>query len=184
MATTRTLTELEGCVLGLFWAKGPCTAYAVRMEFLESPSAHWSGSAGAIYPLVERLKRRRLLHAEAHAEGRRKSQRYHLTAEGLKRFRAWLAPPLSEEAAGVPPDPLRTRLRFLGALTSVQQAAFLANAQEQVREQLPKVEADAARFRGVDPYSYWMARAAAAALQARLTWLPEIALELEQRPRP
>ena len=47
-------TELEAAVLGVVWQDGPCTPYAIRQHFLESPAPRWSGSAGAIYPLVRR----------------------------------------------------------------------------------------------------------------------------------
>jgi hypothetical protein len=36
----RSLSELEGCVLGLVWAKGPCTPYTVRKVFQASRSAY------------------------------------------------------------------------------------------------------------------------------------------------
>jgi DNA-binding PadR family transcriptional regulator len=129
---------------------------------------------------VERLRRQRLLRAEDRATGRRRSRQYALTPSGLQRLRAWLAPPLSEETAGIPPDPLRTRVSFFAALSAAEQAAFLADAEAHGRRQLARVEADIARFRGVDPYSCWMARGAAATLRARLAWLREVAKELEQ----
>ena len=57
----RTTSELEGAVLGVIWQEGPCTAYTIRKQFVASPSPQWSGSAGAIYPLVRRLEKKRLL---------------------------------------------------------------------------------------------------------------------------
>jgi DNA-binding PadR family transcriptional regulator len=174
---SRTLTELEGCVLGLVWAKGPCSAYALRKEFLESPSPHWSGSAGAIYPLVERLERWRLIRSEPHAAGRRASKRYVLTAMGLRRLVAWTGPPLAEETIGVPADPLRTRLGFLGALPPAQQKVFLAEAEAGIREQMRRVEADCIQKLAEGGAEYWMARGALMALQARLTWIREVARE-------
>jgi DNA-binding PadR family transcriptional regulator len=54
---------LEGCVLGILWERGPCTAYAARKVLRESPSPYWSGSAGAVYPLLARLEGRRLVRA-------------------------------------------------------------------------------------------------------------------------
>src|SRR5262245_13459166 len=52
MTSSRNLTELEGTALGVIWAGQPCTPYRVRRVFLDSPSPSWSGSAGAIYPLI------------------------------------------------------------------------------------------------------------------------------------
>jgi hypothetical protein len=79
--------------------------------------------------------------------------------------------PLAEETVGVPADPLRTRMGFLGALPPAQQAVFLAEAEEAMREQLRRVEADCARQQSEDRVAYWIARGALAALQARLEWL-------------
>jgi DNA-binding PadR family transcriptional regulator len=183
MPATRKLTELEGCVLGLVWAKGPCTAYALRKEFLDSPSPHWSGSAGAIYPLVERLERWRLIRSAPHAAGRRHSKRYVLTPGGLRRLYAWMGPPLSDETVGVPADPLRTRLEFLGALPPAQQAVFLAEAERGLREQVRRVEEDYARRPPGDAVGRLTARGALAALQARLEWIREVAREWDQGPR-
>src|SRR5262249_55003786 len=113
----RSITELEGCVLGVLWAEGPCTAYVVRQQFRTSPSPHWSGSAGAIYPLLSRLEQRRLVQSNAAHTGRRASKLYHVTTQGCRALRRWIGPKVSEWVAGVPADPLRTRLRFLGALS-------------------------------------------------------------------
>src|SRR3954451_8504709 len=105
MTTQRKLTELEGCVLGLVWANGPCTPYTLRKEFLNSPSPDWSGSAGAIYPLIERLEKRKLIRSAQHADGLRLSKRYELTASGLSKLRLWAGPPLTQDLLGVPADP-------------------------------------------------------------------------------
>lgn len=57
------MTELEGTVLGLIALHPESTAYEVRREFQKSRTAHWRASAGAIYPLIERLVKRDLLAA-------------------------------------------------------------------------------------------------------------------------
>src|SRR5262249_34066386 len=156
-------TELEACVLGLVWVHGPCTAYVVRRVFQRSPSPHWSGSAGAIYPLVKRLERQGLLRSESHALGKRRSKQLVLTPPGQRILLPWLRPPSPDWVVGVPPDPLRTRLRFLGALSAVEQAKFLADAESQIQFHLQASEADSERQRD-DLYAYRMARGAVAAL--------------------
>jgi DNA-binding PadR family transcriptional regulator len=181
MATMRKLTELEGCILGLVWAKGLCTAYALRKEFLDSPSPHWSGSAGAIYPLVERLERWKLIRSTSHAAGRRHSKRYALTPAGLRRLCSWMGPPLSNEVVGVPADPLRTRLGFLGALPPEQQSVFLAEAEKGMREQMRRIEEDCARRLPDDRVNYFVARGALAAMQARLEWIQMVPGERTRR---
>ena len=77
----------------------------------------------------------------------------------------------------MPPDPLRTRMRFLGALPRAQQARFLADAERQVQLHLQMAAKDCQRQRD-DPYTYRMACGAVAMLRARLEWVREIAADL------
>lgn len=168
------LSELEGAVLGLAWSMGPATPYAIRKVFLDSPAPHWSGSAGAIYPLVRRLERQGLLRSEAAARGRRTSRLYTLTGEGLSRLRAWISP-APREAVGVPMDPLRTRLRFLEALPAGERTRFIRECRRRLREHLEEVREDCRRRRrSGDRYEYLMARGALLAVRARLAWLSEV----------
>src|SRR5262252_1915289 len=108
-SSVRRLTELEGAVLGVIARSSPCTPYRVRRVFLDSPSPYWSGSAGAIYPLLRRLEQRGLLTSRKRRTGRRAALAYTLTARGTQAFRAWLQPPWPTVVTGVPADPLRTR---------------------------------------------------------------------------
>jgi DNA-binding PadR family transcriptional regulator len=179
MSATRDLTELEGCVLGLLWQLGPCTAYAIRKEFLTSPSPHWSGSAGAIYPLIERLEGQRLIRAADGAAGLRRSKRYSLTPVGRQALRRWLGPPLADATLGIPPDPLRTRMRFLGALPPGRKASLLTEAESRLRAHLARVEEECERYRRAgEPHAYLMARGAVRMLRARLDWIREVVEEL------
>jgi DNA-binding PadR family transcriptional regulator len=179
MSATRDLTELEGCVLGLFWQLGPCTAYAIRKEFLASPSPYWSGSAGAIYPLIERLDRQRLIRSTNEAAGRRKSRHYSLTLTGRKALRRWLGPPLADATLGIPPDPLRSRMRFLGALPKARKISLLREVEARLSGHLRQVEEDCDRYRRAgEPHACLMARGAVRMLQARLEWVREVIEEL------
>jgi DNA-binding PadR family transcriptional regulator len=132
----RPLSELEGCVLGHLWKRGASTPYAVRRMFLDSPSSHWSGSAGAVYPVLERLEERGLVAATHAPRGEREAWTYALTAAGRRRFRTWLEPPFAAEFVSVPPDPLRTRLSFLGVLDAAQRRRFLVRAVAALRQEL------------------------------------------------
>src|SRR6185436_15686794 len=104
------------------------TPYAVRRSFQLSPSSHWSGSAGAVYPALARLEERGLVRSEHAPRGGRQAWRYAITARGNARFRAWLEPPFAPEVISVPPDPLRTRIHFLATMTSARRAKFVAAA--------------------------------------------------------
>jgi len=177
---TRDLSELEGAVLGHVWANGPCTAYFIRKIFLDSPSPYWSGSAGAIYPLVKRLERHGLIRSSDSMTGRRRSKGYVLTAPGRKCLQGWLRR-LEELVVGAPPDPLRTRIEFLAALPSAQRAAFIAHAATRLQSHLREIEGHCEEQRLTsNQYSYLAVRGSLLMVQARVKWLDEISRELDQ----
>ncbi len=173
------LSELEGAVLGAISVLEPCTAYAVRQTFLRSPSTRWSGSAGAIYPLVRRLERRGLLSSKPHATGRRQGRHYELTNEGRGALTAWIGPPFSEEVSSIPPDPLRTRLSFLAVLSSDRRDAFLSRAEEEIRAQANSADRECRRnLRAGRAPDYLISRGALLVAKARLKWIREVALSI------
>jgi DNA-binding PadR family transcriptional regulator len=172
----RDVTELEGCVLGLVWEQGPCTAYALRREFLTSPSPQWSGSAGAIYPLVARLERQGLIRSIEQATGKRRGKGYLLTKSGFDHFARWLGPPLSPQTIGVPMDPLRTRVRFLEALPLAERESFLQEAEAMLRAEIVDAEKDNATTGFREKwYDKLTGRGVVTILRARLAWIREVA---------
>src|SRR5580704_2962890 len=124
------LSEIEACVIALVSVDGPATPYAIRKVFLDSPSPQWSGSAGTIYPLIERLLGRKLIRSKLCLTGKRRGYQISVTAAGSRALRAWLSLPIPEWVAGVPPDPLRTRVRFLGVISRNHRTAFLQNVHQ------------------------------------------------------
>ena len=143
-------------------------APAIRQVFRKSPGPQWSGSAGSIYPLVDRLERRALIRSAAHAVF---SDRRRLTGSrkvaGNSGRTDWVA--------GIPPDPLRTRVRFLGAPPAKKREAFLVSALAEVERQLQVVLEDHRRRKEKGGFEYWVARSALLAMRARLAWLRELA---------
>ena len=174
------LSELEHVVLGVVGMEQPCTAYAVRQVFRASPSSHWSGSAGAIYPLVRRLEKQGLLRSTARRGDRRSTRLYRLTTQGQTELRAWLRPPLPDASALMDIDPLRVRIRFLGALRKGERAAVLAEAQAKLRGHVERLQAEARqdRDRG-DLYRYLVSRGAMRSVRAQLSWLAEVERTLQ-----
>lgn len=132
------LTELEGAALGIVLRAGSCTPYAVRRAFGSSPSRFWSGSAGAVYPLVRRLERRRLLAARAdHGDGRAR-RLLSVTPAGRRAFAAWLLD--ADRAADFGFDPLRTRLFYSDLVPAARLEPFLAaTAQRMAATRAPAV---------------------------------------------
>ena len=131
------LTELEGAALGLVWLRGPTTAYELRKMVAESPTPHWSASAGTVYPLVQKLSRRRLVSSSI-AEDRRGTKHLRITPTGKQAFKAWLLD-CSPAVVGVPPDPVRTRVRFLEVLSSSEENMFLVELEKHLRSQLARM---------------------------------------------
>ncbi|HUU84065.1 MAG TPA: PadR family transcriptional regulator [Phycisphaerae bacterium] len=166
------LSELELVVLGIVWKRGPCTPYAVRKEFATSPSSHWSGSAGSIYPLVRRLERRGYLRSRRESQGRRARRTYTITRRGTAALRRWVCPPLPDEAAAITYDPIRTRMYFLGIVPPDRQSGFLAEAEAALRRQIRVVQAECARYAGLgDTFSHLAMTGALRIMRARIAWL-------------
>lgn len=176
------LSEIEACVLGLISVEGPATPYAIRKVFLDSPSPQWSGSAGTIYPLMERLRRRQLIRSEHFRTGKRHGRKISLTAAGALALKRWLAAPVPNWVAGVPPDPLRTRIRFLAACSRQMQREFLASAYRQAMEHLRAIESDCKKKRKADlRFEYLMALGAFLSMQSRCEFLRQAGRMLDMR---
>ena len=184
MPRRKPLTELEGTVLGLVWSEGPCSPYRIRRVFTTSPSPYWSGSAGAIYPLMTRLEAAGFLRSKAYATGARKGLRYRLTPAGLRALTAWLGSPADDVLIGVPPDPLRTRMVFLALLPPAARRDYLSGAQTRMREHLARARRDLAHRRGEGPYAALVAEGAIAAIEARLRWLGRASTKLAELTAP
>ena len=171
-------TELESCVLGIVWERGPCTAYVIRTVFRESLSSYWSGSAGAIYPLVARLEARGLIAAKTAAWGERSKKELTITPEGLAALRSWLRP-LPKWTGSPPVDPIRTRMFFLGTLPAEEWEAFLADAEARIRADMDTIrqECESLRQKG-EILNALATQGGLRAQEARLQWLAEVRREL------
>lgn len=173
------MTELECCVLGIVWREGPLTAYEIAKPFAESQSSYWSGSAGAIYPLVTRLEKKGLLAGEIATWNSRRKRVFTITPEGLRELRAWLAPPFGDDVGAASFDPIRTRLSFIEALPARQRAKFFDDAERVIREQMLILDDHMKSERErEDRLSVLTALGAIHELRARLTWLSIVRKEL------
>jgi DNA-binding PadR family transcriptional regulator len=176
------MSDLEMAILGVIWKRAPCTAYVVAREFSGSPSSHWRGSAGAVYPAIERMHRLGLIKQRRDVRLGRPCSLLSLSARGLARLRAWLAPPLDEAAATITHDPVRTRTFFLAALPPDQQRQFLEDAERQLQAQIPVLEAEIDRYRqSGDWFSEQAQKGTLHVMAGRLAWLREFRAGLEER---
>lgn len=130
------LTDLEYCVLGVIWRDGPVTAYEIAALFARSLSPYWSGSAGAIYPVVQRLRKRNLVHGARRAWNGSQKTVLQVTATGKKALREWIAPPLPAGSAAPSFDPIRTRLFFLSVVPAAKRLEVIEAAEQAVRGEL------------------------------------------------
>jgi DNA-binding PadR family transcriptional regulator len=161
-------------------AVGPLTPYTVRRLLRQSPTQHWSASGGAVYPLVRRLERQKLIAAERVRGDGRGGKRYSLTSAGERAVRAWLAPPFDPAVVGVPPDPLRTRLALLASADAATRSAFVTAAVAAVQAQLTTLTAFVETLPPqVSRPERLAGRGAVRAMQARLDWLLEVRREFD-----
>lgn len=161
-------------MLGIVWTDGPLTRYAIRSAFLKSRSSHFSGSAGAIYPLIDRLKGLGLVHATRHKRGNRESQQFTITPAGKEALKKWLWEDKSGLAA-VEFDPIRARVHFLGVLTPRQRERFIQDSIASLENEIGETEAlIESRRRAGNKWSVLGAIGALRTLDARLAWLHEI----------
>ena len=171
----RSSSELEGFVLGLVWQLGPASAYDIRTHMQNSPSTQWSGSAGAIYPLMRRLARRGLVAGRRERVGRRGRVRYQITRAGLRVLKAWVGPPFSPDVITVSYDPLRSRARFLAALPPTQRPRWTQAAEAALREVASRVRRWHALHAGAgDAFLALLTRHGELDVTARRAWLASV----------
>ena len=170
-------SELEGCVLGHLWKHGACTAYSVRKALLDSPSLHWSGSAGAVYPLLARFEERGLVRSKKTMQGDRAGWLYSITPAGHGRLLAWLGPPIAPDVVSITPDPLRTRVYFLDALPPRRRKAFFMQARAALEEHRAVLAAQETH----DTFDRLALRGAIALTRARIAWIEEVRRALSSR---
>lgn len=128
------ITELEGAILGTVAGNGPCSAYAVRQRFERSPTWGWSSSKGAIYPAVKRLITRNLLTVTPSDDGQRSDQ-LGIAPDGQQALARWVET-ITEDMAGAPVDPIRTRINYLFILPPESRRAYLQRVSASVASAL------------------------------------------------
>ena len=171
--------DLERVILGIVWKRGPCTPYAVRKELSTSPSSHFSGSPGSVYPILRRLESQGCLGSEESLRGQQKRRLYFVEEAGLAALKEWLSPPLPDSAVGLLYDPLRTRLYFLSVLPPGVQRAFLQHTRQKLLDQLVATRQDAERYRvSGDDFSRLAAAGGVMELESRIRWTELVARAL------
>lgn len=181
----RTLSRLELAILGLVSTGSPCTAYWIRRQFQRSPSSHFSGSAGAVYPAIRRLTKRRMVQWAGQRRGSRESRLYRLTGSGRQAVKAWLMPPLPMEDVTYAHDPIRTRVYSLDILDADERRQFVDDALEQTGRHMAVVRADCEAHRRAGSFLQHLgSRGVLSEMRARIRWLQELREALPRSPAP
>ena len=182
-AGTPGATELESCVLAIIEQVGPCTRYAVRKYLAESLSSYWSGSAGAIYPILQRFTVREWVEVVEEPFGSRRKRIFKLTSLGREQLRSWLSAPVPLEAVAHTFDPLRARVFFLDMVERKEQLAFLDDSIAKTVEMIERHREEREDLR--PSLSTWELHGREGALRelaARVEWLREVREGLAKEP--
>jgi DNA-binding PadR family transcriptional regulator len=173
------LSDLECCILGAVWQRGPCSAYRVQKEFAASVTSYWSASAGSIYPALRRLQKLGCVSTVAEKWGRSSRTLFSITDHGTTMLRAWIEDVGS--ARGAAYDPLRTRIFFLDALPSA--SARLASVETALRDTERLLDELQAMLSAPEPFRWSGERmsmeGACREVAARAAWLREVKVQLE-----
>jgi DNA-binding PadR family transcriptional regulator len=114
------ITELEGAILTEIGFRQMHTAFKVRQAFKNSPSSDWQGSAGSVYPAINRLKAKGLIHASDQRDGRG-TQMLGLTDIGRAALMEWALNADASMDVGI--DPFRSRAGLWQTLAHDEQIA-------------------------------------------------------------
>jgi DNA-binding PadR family transcriptional regulator len=169
------MTELGFTILAIIAQQGPLSAYDIRKVFAHSLTPAWSSSPGAVYPSVQRLKTAGLV-AQTRPRGARSKQQLTITSRGRTALLRWLTE-LDQEIAAPTPDPIRTRLYFLGMLSPKQRRQLIAEAIQCTGAAIGTAE-QTVRQRaeeGVDKLQLFAAEGVLSQLKARRRWLRGVA---------
>lgn len=174
--TASALTELEAHVLAQIAVHQPVSAYDVMKALARSPVSSLSGSTGAIYPIVKRLRDRGLVESAPVAGSPRRTEALSCTAEGRAAAARWVG--AVSDADLLPHDPLRSKILFFSLLTKQEQMRFLLEASRALEAKLEAIETYA---RTIDGANTELAIAGAvSSTKARRRWLQDVLLEVSQ----
>lgn len=177
-AVVSQLSHLAYIALGVVSRAQPCTSYRLMQEFRTSPSSYFSGSAGAVYPLISRLEKGGYLRSEKRTRGKRAHKTYSLSAKGRKVLTTWIKSPTYERDVSFNVDLLRARVLFLGDKSTSERLKFLNASILLLDQSVAKKEFDLKNETGLDDYDRLALRGALEVDRARRKWLKDIRKEL------
>lgn len=129
----KSASQFEHMLLALL-AGESMSGYEIRKLLVSTPMAHFSDSPGSVYPALQRLESRGLVRSGEESVGKRKRQRYSLTAKGNSAVQAWLRKPLTREDVMYDIDDLFLRFAFMQPLPKRKVIAFLGDLEKHLQE--------------------------------------------------
>jgi DNA-binding PadR family transcriptional regulator len=92
------LTQTGYAILGLLAIEPNQSGYEIRRTVQDSVGFFWGESYGQIYPTLKRLATDELIApTETAGTGKKRTQRFSLTAQGYERLQEWLVVPYRED---------------------------------------------------------------------------------------
>jgi DNA-binding PadR family transcriptional regulator len=170
------LTELEAHVLAQIAVHQPISAYDVMKALARSPVSTLSGSTGAIYPIVKRLRERQLVEAVPVKNSPRRTEVLSCTPAGRAAAARWVGS--VSEADLLPHDPIRSKILFFSLLTKPEQMRFLLEASRALETKLDEIEEYARSHHGLN--LELASNGAISNTKARRRWLQDVLLEISQ----
>ncbi|MDR3691113.1 MAG: PadR family transcriptional regulator [Fimbriimonas sp.] len=168
------LSISEYTILGLVWAKGPCTTYTIMREMAASPTTFYRNRAATTYRTVHRLESAGLVAPVDGTVGARQDRLIRISEAGALSLESWLTPPLSNVEVAHTIDLVRLRMYFIGALPAQKRTELVDDALLRLKDRLRVVETTAERERENDPYAYLATLGAVLETQARIRWLEAV----------
>jgi PadR family transcriptional regulator, regulatory protein AphA len=179
------LTSFEHVLLGMIFIQ-PSTGYDLKRRFATTPLGVYQPSSGALYPALDRLERRGLLHSEEPrpAAGGRPRRLYHLTDDGRQAHLGWVREPVVP--ATVSQDLGLHLLRFVmmaHVRPEEEVIEFLASLRAALAGFVASLERSAsATDAGGHPYAGLAVQHGVAVHRASLAWADQAISKLERLP--
>lgn len=174
----RKLSHLAYIALGVVAERQPCSGYTVMKDFQSSSSTYFSGSAGAIYPLMRRLEEDGLTKVERSKAGSRTRRVYTITEKGRQALEAWLSSPIPDDEVAFLVDLLRTRVLFFERLSKQQRRKFVKDCREQLRARIARNSKKVVDGDGLTAYERVTLQSVLMIDETRLKWLDVVEKEL------
>ena len=168
------LTDNEAMLLALVARAEPITAYQIAKAYDLSPVSNFNTSKGKIYPIIKRLKARRLLIAQNIADDGRGTERLSCTDAGRDEIRKWVMRIAPSDT--LLEDPLRTKVQSFDLLSPEQRIEWVVKAKEELLAKMKELEDY--RERVTAPFHELVHENAVASIRVRLTWLDLVFFEV------